>query len=185
MIPKKVLDNRYTDMITYLMLPRQLTLPPHPPAKLTPPLSHSCRLFRSSKEVNSHQINSLQPLLQNTRGGGTRRRMSVALKRKNAILQVLCLPLIRTPCRVSPFLATHTQTPGIGVSRLLQLPLQCWQLQFCSPFVFRNLQIPFPATPFLSHPYKTPGVWGHEVSVMLNLYLTSVCVAYKQPGRTT
>src|SRR5216684_8701328 len=30
----------------------------------------------------------------------------------------LCLPLLRTPCRVSPFLATHTQTPGIGVSRL-------------------------------------------------------------------
>ena len=27
------------------MLPRQLTLPPHPPAKLNPSLSHSCSLF--------------------------------------------------------------------------------------------------------------------------------------------
>jgi len=27
-----------------------------------------------------------------------------------------------------------------------------------TPFVFITLQIPFPATPFLSHPYKTPGV---------------------------
>jgi hypothetical protein len=29
--------------------------------------------------------------------------------------------------------------------------------RFCGPFVFILLQIPFPATPFLSHPYKTPG----------------------------
>jgi hypothetical protein len=36
-------------------------------------------------------------------------------KRKNRSLQVLCLPLLQTPCRVSPFPATLTQTPGMGV----------------------------------------------------------------------
>ena len=34
------------------------------------------------------------------------------------------------------------------------------------PFVFRILQIPFPATPFLSHLYKTPGGAG-AISVRL------------------
>ena len=29
--------------------------------------------------------------------------------------------------------------------------------RFCSPFVFILLRIAFPATPFLSHPYKSPG----------------------------
>jgi hypothetical protein len=28
---------------------------------------------------------------------------------------------------------------------------------FCRSFVFISLQIPLPATPFFSHPYKTPG----------------------------
>src|SRR6266852_6311866 len=31
-------------------------------------------------------------------------------------------------------------------------------IEICSPFVFILLQIPFSPTPFLSHPYKTPGV---------------------------
>ncbi len=55
-------------MIRSRMLPRQLILPPHPPAKLTPSLSYSCSLLCASPKVNSHQINSLQPLLQNTGG---------------------------------------------------------------------------------------------------------------------
>ena len=42
---------------------------------------------------------------------------SPAPKRKNASPQVLCLPLLRTPRRVSPFPATHTQTPGMVVPR--------------------------------------------------------------------
>src|SRR5260370_21448087 len=45
----------------------------------------------------------------------------------------------------------------MGVSRLLQFPLQCWQLQFCSHFVFIAIQIPFPANPFFSHSSKS---WG-------------------------
>jgi hypothetical protein len=43
-----------------------------------------------------------------------------AQNRKNAHPQVLCLPLLQTPCRVSPFPATLTQTPGMVVSRFLQ-----------------------------------------------------------------
>ena len=35
---------------------------------------------------------------------------------------------------------------------------------FCRSFVFITLQIPLPATPFFSHPYKTPGVSPSGVS---------------------
>src|SRR6266851_2836605 len=43
-------------------------------------------------------------------------------------------------------------------------------IEICSPFVFILLQIPFSPTPFLSHPYKTPGV-------------SRVCVATLLPWR--
>src|SRR5256885_17145498 len=33
------------------------------------------------------------------------------------------------------------------------------------PLTFINLQIPLPATPFFSHLYKTPGVWGSPLSI--------------------
>ena len=49
-------------------------------------------------------------------------RSLVRKKRKNTSLQVLCLPLLRTPCRASPFPATHTQTPGMGVPRSSSSP---------------------------------------------------------------
>src|SRR6266478_1684853 len=47
----------------------------------------------------------------------------------------------------------------------LRLRISCGMLphypllttHFCFPFVFMLLQIPFPATPLFSHPYKTPG----------------------------
>src|SRR5713101_8135120 len=67
---KKVLDNRYTDMITSAMLPRQLTLPPHPPAKLTPSLSYSCSLFALFFALPSFRINHLQPLFTKHPGWG-------------------------------------------------------------------------------------------------------------------
>src|ERR1700693_5830794 len=66
-----MLDNRYTDMITSLMLPRQLTLPSRPPAKLNPSLSHSWSLFALLSALPSFRINHLQPLFTNTRVGGT------------------------------------------------------------------------------------------------------------------
>jgi hypothetical protein len=42
-----------------------------------------------------------------------------------------------------------------------------------TPFVFITLQIPFPATPFLSHPYKTPG--GVTPLFTRNPHGTSYC----------
>ena len=61
-LPKKILDNLYTDTITYCMLPRQPTPTLHSPAKLNPSLSHSCGLFCAPKKVNSHQISNFQTL---------------------------------------------------------------------------------------------------------------------------
>src|SRR5712691_3033359 len=69
---KKALDIRYNDMITFPMLPRQLTLPPHPPAKLTPSPSYSCSLFALFSALPSFRINHLQPLFVKHPGGGYR-----------------------------------------------------------------------------------------------------------------
>src|SRR5216684_342726 len=52
------------------MLPRQLTLPLHPPAKLNPSPSHSCKLLCAPQKVNSRQISSLQPLFAKHPGWG-------------------------------------------------------------------------------------------------------------------
>ena len=65
-----MLDNQYTHVIISCMLPQQLTLPVHPPAKLTPSLSCSCSLLCAPKKVNSHQISSFQPLFAKHPGGG-------------------------------------------------------------------------------------------------------------------
>src|SRR5713101_275267 len=58
-------------MITSHMLPRQLTPPPHPPAKLTPSLSCSYSLLCAPKKVNSHQIDNFQPLFAKHPGVGS------------------------------------------------------------------------------------------------------------------
>ena len=65
-----MLDNRYTHVITSRMLPRQLTLPLHPPAKLNPSPSHSCKLLCAPKKVNSRQISNFQPLFAKHPGWG-------------------------------------------------------------------------------------------------------------------
>src|SRR5229473_1875197 len=57
-------------MITSRMLPRQLTLPPHPPTKLTPSLPYSCSVLCTPKNVNSHQISNFQPLSAKHPGWG-------------------------------------------------------------------------------------------------------------------
>ena len=52
---------------------------------------------------------------------------------------------------------------------------------FSSPFVFIILQIPFPATPFVSHPSKTPGgVWGCTLPILNSVAL---CRRLPRPGR--
>src|SRR6266849_1180710 len=57
-------------MITSRMLPRQLTLPPHPPAKLSPSPSCSCSLFSLFFALPSFRINHLQPLFAKHPGWG-------------------------------------------------------------------------------------------------------------------
>src|SRR5216683_1851626 len=57
-------------MITSRMLPRQLTLPPHPPANLTPSLSYSCSLLARFFALPSFRINHLQPLFTKHPGWG-------------------------------------------------------------------------------------------------------------------
>jgi hypothetical protein len=78
--PKKILDNQYTDTITWSMLPRRPTLTPHPPAKLNPSPSHSYKLFCALKGANSHQISNFQTLFAKHPGWGcirvTRSRLS-------------------------------------------------------------------------------------------------------------
>jgi hypothetical protein len=66
---------------------------------------------------------------------------SRAPKRKNTPLQVLCLPLLRTPSRATPSLATHTQTPGIWVPcsspfnfSFSVCSVSLWQTQFFQAF---------------------------------------------------
>src|SRR5229473_729411 len=72
--------------------------------------------------------------------------------------------LFRTPflCFQS-FAASFSKTPGVGGTSARCLGVgACSGLAnpgLCSPFVFILLRIHFPATPFLSHPYKTLGVW--------------------------
>src|SRR5216683_8186713 len=82
-----------------------------------------CRLFLLFSALVSFVFNRLQPLFPKHPGWGyLLGNSSVVPKRKNASLQVLCLPLLRTLCRVSPFLATLTKTSGMGVS---QVRLNC------------------------------------------------------------
>jgi len=57
-------------MITSRILPRQLTLPLHPPAELTPSLSYFCSLFALFSALPSFRINHLQPLFGKHPGWG-------------------------------------------------------------------------------------------------------------------
>ena len=81
------------------MLPRQLTLPPHPLAKLNPSLSHSCSLLAPFPALPCFRINHLQPLFAKhpgwgipntyrTRGKGLRHPSSISTFRMNTCKSV-------------------------------------------------------------------------------------------------
>jgi len=95
-------------------------------------------------------------------------------RRKNTSLQVLCLPLLQTHCRVSFFPATLTQTPGCGchaVSCFELIPLCVLRASVANPAfsvccgLFISLCALF-RTPILCFQSfadsfsKTPGVGG-------------------------
>ena len=63
------------------------------------------------------------------------------------------LPLLRTPCRVSPFLASLTQTPGVGV-------LKTFALSFASAVTCATWRL-YPLCPHsIAHTSRRHGGWG-------------------------
>src|SRR6266849_11067811 len=105
-------------MITSHMLPRQLTPPPHPPAKLTPSLSCSYSLLCAPKKINSHQIDNFQPLFAKHPGVGSTpplpRRASL-LRHMHHVAPLSPLPSLDCAYFLSP--------RGCGVRQLFCLKL--------------------------------------------------------------
>jgi hypothetical protein len=56
-----------------------------------------------------------------------------------------------------PLLTTHFSPPFVFIT-LRILPPACLPTSIFISIIFMHLQIPFPAKPLFSHPYKTPGV---------------------------
>jgi len=73
---QKPLDNPYTNMITLVILARQIILPRPSPTKLTPLFRYSCSLLPLFLRVRPFVFNSLQPLLPKTGGWGIPRRLT-------------------------------------------------------------------------------------------------------------
>jgi hypothetical protein len=142
-------------MIIFLMLPRQLTLPRHLPVELTSSLPYSCSLLCAPKKVNSHQISNFQPLFAKHPGGGVHPRHPILLAPRHRIRHAAPLsPRPSTSCAYFP--SPQGCTPP-AVSCFEYFPPS---FDFSASFVFKNLQIPFPASLFVSHPYKSPGGVG-------------------------
>ena len=79
---QKPLDNPYTNVITSVMLSRQIILPRPSPTKLTPFLRYSCGLLPLFLRVASFVFNSLQPLLPKTGGWGSLAQVIFDLPRR-------------------------------------------------------------------------------------------------------
>ena len=143
---KKPLDNRYTDMVTSVMLARQITFFDNPRTKLTPSPTYCCTLFVALKKVNPFGIKQMHALwTKHPCGGGTQ-----TLPRR-ASLPPSCAPRnAYIPCSLSG-LRILPVTTGVAPSRLPCYPPLTTHCSLCHPFVFILLRIAFPATPFFSH----------------------------------
>jgi hypothetical protein len=176
---KKVLDNRYTDVITYCMLSRQLTRPTHPPARLNPSLPYSCSLFAFVPALPSFRINHLQPLFTNHPGGGYPTLPRRASRPPSHAPCSASIPSALNQFRILPVATSVGPFRQFRIRKVFFVPLRlCGKFHFVRPlfscsykslfprarpsFPFIHLQIPLRATPFVSHPYKTMGVWGRE-----------------------
>src|ERR1700730_18433746 len=60
--------------------------------------------------------------------------------------------------RISNFQTLFAKHPGVGGGD--KPPIHAMRSSLRQSFVFTTLRIPFFATPFFSHPSKTPGEWG-------------------------
>jgi len=106
--PKKILDNQYTDTITWSVLPRRLTPTSRPPAKLNPSPSHSYKLFCALKGVNSLQISNFQTLFAKYPGWGVHPRHPISF-----VPAVACAS--RRLCPLRPQQVAHTSRRHGGV----------------------------------------------------------------------
>ena len=107
----------------------------------------------------------------------------LALKKVNsfAIKQIQTL---FAKCRGWGIPNATTGHPGWGYLPQVRLGLPRFSYRFLSPFVFRTLRNPFPATPMVSHPYKTLGVspstpWQNSCAAFPNQKFFSVLSAVK------
>jgi hypothetical protein len=99
-------------------------------------------LFRSLRSFSHpHPLFSMTSVLflQNTRGGGY-------LHKSPLWNQQLRASFFALSCNCFNWLLLGPENSDI----------QTFRRAFCSPFVFILLRIPFPASPFFSHPCKTP-----------------------------
>ncbi len=156
-------------MITSLMLPRRPTLPRHPPAKLTPSLSYSCSLLCASPKVNSHQINSLQPLLQNTGGVPVHGVVGCTDAQKCPSASPLFATLTHSLSRKSFPCHSYANTRDGGVTPPSDFRFSVGNFNFVRPLFSYSYELLFPQPlSFHNHPH-CPGVWGVSTSSVLRL----------------
>src|SRR5713101_655999 len=101
------------------MLPRQLTLPPHPLAKLNPSLSHPCSLFALFPALPFFRINHLQPLFAKHPGGGipdAYRTQSERLRHRSSIstFRMNTCKSVSKQTTLTPFRMNTYEKPGEG-----------------------------------------------------------------------
>src|SRR4029077_1411573 len=94
--------------ITFFMLPRQLTLPPKPPAELNPSPSHSCKLFCASEKVNSRKISNFRTLSPKHPGWGVHPHHPVHLAPA-----IACATQRLYPLRPQPVAHTSRRHSGV------------------------------------------------------------------------
>jgi hypothetical protein len=127
---KKSLDNRYTNMITFVMLARQISLLPPLPTALTPLLRYSYKLFVAPKKVNSFVIKQIQTLSAKHPGWGVQLCVGSALSaalhteaRRERHPSPYCLPFVFMVLRIafsaSPFLSQTSALPYVFSSAVL------------------------------------------------------------------
>jgi len=108
------------------MLSRRTLLERPLPSTLTPFPSCSCSLLGAPRKVNAFKISALQPLLQNTRGGGTPTLLRRAPLPPSYAPRGAAIPCALNRLRILPV------TTG-GVPPVSHYPLR--STHFCRPLV--------------------------------------------------
>ena len=98
------------------MLLRRSTLPPHPPAKLTPAPSYSCKLFCAPKKVNPYQISNFQTLFAKYPRWGHLRIHSISLAPPITCATQRAIPSALNQLRILPVaMGVYPHTPSLVV----------------------------------------------------------------------